>query len=190
MNKPRDPKGRYIKTKPKLLIKVPSNLFGGRNTPPINFAERYQKVGDSSTQRAKKVSEETKIGETIEQTIETSAVVGHEALPIEPSSEPANTTFSFSPPLGDTNFVDIIDLKQVNSLFGSSANIVVSQVETTTLEPVVSTRLSKVLDIQIVDKYSYRRNTLPEKEPWDTLLSSRIKPFRYSIFGSQISMDD
>jgi hypothetical protein len=39
MNTPRDPKGRYIKTKPKLWIKVPSNLFGGRKTPPINFVD-------------------------------------------------------------------------------------------------------------------------------------------------------
>jgi hypothetical protein len=63
MNKPRDPKGRYVKTNPKLPTKVPSNLFGGRNTPSINSAERYQKVqvGDSSTQKDKKVSEETKL---------------------------------------------------------------------------------------------------------------------------------
>jgi hypothetical protein len=46
------------------------------------------------------------------------------------------------------------------------------------------------LDIQIVDKSSYRRDTLPGKEPWDTLLSSRIKSFRYSLFGNQISMYD
>jgi hypothetical protein len=130
MNKPRDPKGRYIKTKPKLPIKVPSNLFGGRNTPPINSIERYQKIGVSSTQRAKEVSEETKTGDTIEQKIETSTVVGQEARPLEPSSEPTNTTFSFSPPSGDSNFVDIIDPEQVNALFGSSANIIVSQVET------------------------------------------------------------
>jgi hypothetical protein len=63
----------------------------------------------------------------------------------------------------------------VNALFGSSTKIVVSQVEITTLAPIVSTGSSKVPDIQIVDKYSYRRNTLPEKEPWDTFLSSRDK---------------
>jgi hypothetical protein len=39
MNKPRDPKGRYIKTNPKIPTKVPSNLFGGRNTPSINSVE-------------------------------------------------------------------------------------------------------------------------------------------------------
>jgi hypothetical protein len=78
----------------------------------------------------------------------------------------------------------------MNALFGSLANIVVSQVETTTLEPIISRGSSKVLDIQIVDKYSYRRNTLPKKEPWDTLLSLRTKPFKYSLFGNKISVDD
>jgi hypothetical protein len=98
MNKPRDPKGRYIKTKTKLSIKVPSNLFGGRNTPPISSAEQYRKIRVSSNQRDKEVSEEKKIGDTIEHKIETSTVVGQEARPLEPSSKPANTTFSFSPP--------------------------------------------------------------------------------------------
>jgi hypothetical protein len=78
----------------------------------------------------------------------------------------------------------------VNALFGSLANIIVSQVETETLAPIFSIGLSKVPDIQTIDKSSHRRDTLPRKEPWDTLLSSRIKPFRYSLFGNQISMDD
>jgi hypothetical protein len=134
MNKPRDPKGRYIKTKPKLSIKVPSNLFGGRNTPPINSIERYWKIGVSSTQRAKEVSKETKTGDTIEQKIETSTVVGHQARPLEPSSEPTNTTFAFLPPSGDSNYVYIIEK---------------------TLSPIVSTDLSKVTDIQTLDKYSH-----------------------------------
>jgi hypothetical protein len=78
----------------------------------------------------------------------------------------------------------------VNSLFGSSTNLVVSQVETTTSEPIVSTGSSKVPEIQIVDNFSYRRNISPEKEPWDASLSPRIKPLRYSLFGNQISMDE
>jgi hypothetical protein len=50
MNKPRDLKGRYVKTNPKLPTKVPTILFGGRHTTSINFVERYQKVkvGDNS----------------------------------------------------------------------------------------------------------------------------------------------
>jgi hypothetical protein len=33
MNRPRDPKGKYIKSKSDLSTKVPSDLFGGRNVP-------------------------------------------------------------------------------------------------------------------------------------------------------------
>jgi hypothetical protein len=36
MNRPRDPKGRYIKSKSDLSTKVPSDLFGRRNIPLIN----------------------------------------------------------------------------------------------------------------------------------------------------------
>jgi hypothetical protein len=78
----------------------------------------------------------------------------------------------------------------VSALFGISANIIVFQVETETLAPIVSTGSSKVSDIQTIDKSSHRRNTLLGKEPWDTLLYSRIKTFRYSLFGNQISMYD
>ena len=55
MKKPRDPKGRYVKTNPKLPTKVPSNLFGGRNTPSINSVEWYWKVqvGDILTHKDK-----------------------------------------------------------------------------------------------------------------------------------------
>jgi hypothetical protein len=116
--------------------------------------------------------------------------VGQEARPLEPSIEPTNTTFVFSPPSGDPNFVDIIDPEQVNNLFGSSANIIVSQVETKTLAPIVSTKSSRVPDIQAVGRPSHQRDTFLRKEPWDTLLSSRIKPFGYSLFGNQTSMDD
>jgi hypothetical protein len=66
----------------------------------------------------------------------------------------------------------------------------VSQVETTTFEPIVSTSSSKVPEIQIADNFSYRRNISPEKEHWDASLSPRIKPLRYSLFGNQISMDE
>jgi hypothetical protein len=116
--------------------------------------------------------------------------VGHEARLLGPSLEPTNTTFVFSPPSRDPNFVDIIDLEQVNTIFGSSTNIIVSEVETKTLAPTISTGLSKVSDIQTVEKPSHERDTFPIKEPWDTLLSSRIKPFRYTLFGNQTSMDD
>ena len=76
MNRPRDPQGRYIKSKLDLSTKVPFDLFGGRNVPLIKSAQRYQKIGASSTQRAKIVSEETNIGITIEEEIEASIILG------------------------------------------------------------------------------------------------------------------
>ena len=70
MNRPRDRKGRYIKSKSNLSTKVPSDLFGRRDVRIIKSAEQYQKIGVSSTQRDKIVSEGTNIGRTIEQEIE------------------------------------------------------------------------------------------------------------------------
>ena len=88
------------------------------------------KIGASSTQRAIAISEETNRGSTIEQEIEESIILGQEARPLESSTEPNNTTFAFTPPLGDPNFKDIIDPEQVNLLFGSSADIIIFQIDT------------------------------------------------------------
>jgi hypothetical protein len=181
MNRPRDSKCRYVKSKSDLSTKVPSDLFGGRNVPLINSADRYQKIGASSTQRDKVVSEETNTGSTIEHKIEASVILRQEARPLKPSTEPNNTTFVLLPPSGDPNFEDIIDPEQVNTLFGSSTNIIVSQVDTETLAPIISTDSSRVLDTQTVGRPSHQR---------DTLFSSRIKPIKYSLFGNQTSMDD
>jgi hypothetical protein len=96
-----------------------------------------------------------------------------EARPLRPSTEPNNTTFSFTPPLGDP--------EQVNILFGSSTNIIVSQVDRKNLAPIISTGSSRVPDNQAVGRPFHQR---------ETLFSSRIKPLKYSLFGSQVSMDD
>jgi hypothetical protein len=101
MNRPRDPQGRFIKSKSDLSTKVPSDLFGGRNVPLIKSADRYRKTRASLTQRAKIVSEETNAGSTIEQEIEASVIVGHESRPLEPSTESNNTTFVSLPPPGE-----------------------------------------------------------------------------------------
>jgi hypothetical protein len=130
MNRPRDRQGQYIKSKSNLSTKVPSDLFRGRNIPLIKSVDRYRKTEASSTERAKIVSEDTNTGSTIEQEIEASIILGKEAIPLEPSAEPNNTTFSFTPPLGDPNFKDIIDPEQVNILFGSSSNVMISQIDT------------------------------------------------------------
>jgi hypothetical protein len=130
MNRPRDPKGRNIKIKSYLSTKVPSDLFGGRKIPLINFADQYRKTRAISTQRDKSVFEETKIGSTIEQKVESLVIVGQKARPLKPSIEKNNTTFVFLPPSGDPNFEDIIDPEQVTTLFSSSTNITVSQIDT------------------------------------------------------------
>jgi hypothetical protein len=88
INKPRDPKRRYIKSKSDLSTKVPFDLFGGRNIPLIKSANRYRKTGASSTQRAKIVSQGTNTGSTIEQEIEAPILLGQEARPLEPSTKP------------------------------------------------------------------------------------------------------
>jgi hypothetical protein len=109
MNKPRDPKGRYINSKSDISTKVPSDLFGGRNVPLINSTDLYWKIGTSSTQRAKEFSEDTKTKSTIEHKIEASLIVEQEARPLKPFVETNNVAFVFTPPPGDPNFEDIID---------------------------------------------------------------------------------
>jgi hypothetical protein len=86
MNSPRDPQGRYIKSKSDLSTKVPSDLFGGRNVPLIKSVDQYRKTKAISTQRAKIVSEGANIGSTIEQEIEASIILGQEARPLESST--------------------------------------------------------------------------------------------------------
>ena len=63
MSRPRDYKGRYVRDNSQNLIKIPTNLYGGRNTPTTNSTERYQRthIGSSSTWRPKYF-----IGETID----------------------------------------------------------------------------------------------------------------------------
>jgi hypothetical protein len=73
------------------------------------------------------------------------------------------TKHFFLPPLGDPNFVDIIDPEQVNTFFGSSTNIIISQVKIETLAPIVSTGSSRVPDIQDVGRPSHQRGTFLRK---------------------------
>jgi hypothetical protein len=181
MNRPRDPQGRYIKSKSDLSTKVPFDLFGGRKVPLIKSIDRYRKTKTSSTQRDKIVSERTNTGSTREQEIEASIILGQEARRLESSIEPNNTTFAFTPPPGDFNFKDIIDPKQVNLLFCSSANVIISQINIETLEPIISAGSSRVPDIQSVGRPFHQRKKL---------FSSKIKPLRYSLLGNQANMDD
>jgi hypothetical protein len=65
----------------------------------------------------------------------------------------------------------------VNILFGSSTNVIISQIDAKTLAPIVSTGSSLFLDIQSVGRPFHQR---------ETLFSSKIKSPRYSLFGNQI----
>ena len=81
---------------------------------------------------------------------------------------PNNTTFSL---VGDPNFVDFVDPAQVKALFGSSIDPVISQIETSTVEPTIPLGFNK----NMVDQ----RKISPEKECWDAPLSPRKEPPRY-----------
>ena len=63
MNIPRDSKGRYVRDNSKNFIKIPTNLYGGWNTPTTNSTEWYRRthIGSSSTWKPKYF-----IGETID----------------------------------------------------------------------------------------------------------------------------
>ena len=86
--------------------------------------------------------------------------------------KPNDTTFST---VGDPKFVNFIDPTQVQALFGSSTNIAIPQIETSTIKPTIFVEPNK----DMAKKYSYRRNISPEKEHWDAPLSPRKEPPRY-----------
>jgi hypothetical protein len=79
-------------------------------------------------------------------------------------------------PVDDSFPDDIIDLEQVNILFGSSANVIISQIDMETLAPIISTGSSRVPDIQSVGRPFHQR---------ETLFSSKIKPLRYSLLETK-----
>ena len=83
-------------------------------------------------------------------------------------SNPINTTFSL---VGDSNFVDFLDPAQVKSLFGTSVDPVISQIETSTVEPTIHLGFNK----NTVDQ----RKISPEKEHWEAPLSPLKEPPKY-----------
>ena len=115
MNRPRDSKGRYVRTSSQNLIKIPTYLYEGRNNPTINSTERYQRthIGSSSTWIPKEF-----IGETIDDEeilarnpkdpISEEVQEGQPLEILNPPlvQKPENTTFSL---VGDSNFVNFID---------------------------------------------------------------------------------
>ena len=66
--------------------------------------------------------------------------------------DPNNTTFSL---VGDPNFIDFVDPSQVKALFGTSVDPVISQIETSIVEPTIPLGFNK--------NTVYQRKISPEK---------------------------
>ena len=164
MSRIRDPQGRFVKSGK--IIEVPTNYHRGRNSLTTNSPERYRKtpIGSSSTLKPKQSLLEYLTGEAIEG--EGTLAEGpkdpvpkevQEYQPLQTSipplvSNPINTTFSL---VGDPNFIDFVDPTQVKSLFGTSVDLVVSQIETSIVEPTIPLGFNK----NMVDQ----RKISPEK---------------------------
>ena len=142
----RDPQGIFVNTGK--LIEVPTNYHMGCNSPTTNSLERYRKtpIGSSSSLKPK----ETLSGYLTREAIEGEGTLEggpkdlipeevQEDQPLQTSipplvSNPINTTFSL---VGDPNFVDFVDPAQVKALFGTSIDPVISQIQTSTIEPTI-----------------------------------------------------
>ena len=138
MSRIRDPQGRFIKTK--IVIEVSTKYRRGCNSPATNSPKRYRKmpIGSSSALKPKETPLEYLTGEAIEG--EGTLVEGPKDLvpeevqedqPLETLSpplvsNPINTTFSV---VGDMDFVDFVVPAQVKALFGTSVDLVISQIE-------------------------------------------------------------
>ena len=106
--------------------------MGGENTPTTNSTERYRRnyVGCISTWKPKYFIGETIDGEEI--------LVGSPKDPIAEEIQEGQPLETFNPPLvqkpndttlslvGDPNFINFIDPAQVQALFVSSTNTVIS----------------------------------------------------------------
>ena len=166
MNRPINLKGRYVRTSSQNFVKIPTNLYGGCNTQTTKSMERYQRthIGISSTCKPKEF-----IGESIE---DKEILTGSSKEPIPEEVIEGQTLEVLNPPLvkksndttlsllWDPKFVNLIDTAQVQALFGSSTNTVISQIETSTVEPTISVEPNKYTN----DNSSYQRNISPPKK--------------------------
>ena len=192
MNRPRDSKGRYIRTSSQKSIKIPTNIYGGHATPTTNSFEKYWKthVGSSSSWRPKgnliggAIEGREMLAGSSKDPIPEGFLEGQPLEALKPPLEkkPNDTNFSL---VGDPNFVNFIYPAQVQALFGSSTNTVISQIETSTVELTIFVEPNK----DTTDNFSYQRNISPEKERWDTPLSPQKEPPRYTLFKNKIYME-
>ena len=168
MNRLRDPRGRFIKVGK--VIDISANYSKGRNTPNTSSPERYRKTPEGSNSSWKPRRD------PIERTIEGEGTLARgpdDLIPEEIQkdqplvtcsyplvTEPKDTTFSL---VGSPNFVDLVDPEQVKSLFGNPIDTVISQIETSIVEPTFPLGFNK----KTVDQ----RKISPETEHWDSPLS-------------------
>ena len=77
-------------------------------------------------------------------------------------TKPKDTTFSL---VGSPNLVYLVDPEQVKAVFGNPIDTVISQIETSTVEPTFPLGFNK--------KTVHQRKISPETEHWDAPLSPR-----------------
>ena len=147
--RPRDSKGRYIK--------IHSDIFGNRTPPLTNPRDRNtdKEIESNNTQKS------VELGTRSEGTEIPQGEMLH--------SVKIPQTLQASPTREDPNLVDIVDIERVNSLFGHTQNLVVSQVESTTNSP-----------------FQHQ----PRTERWDFIPSPRRDRLGVNWFRNPLVMSD
>ena len=147
--RPRDSRCRYVK--------IHSDIFGNKTPPLTNPRDRYtcKEIEGNSTQ--KYVELETRP--------EGTEIPQGELL----HSVEIPQTLQASPTREDPNLVDIVDIERVNSLFGHTQNLVVSQVESTINSPFQS---------------------WPRPERWEFIPSPRRDRLGFNWFRNPLVMSD
>ena len=148
--RPRDSKGRYIK--------IHSDLFGNKTPPLTNPRDRNT---DNEIER-NNTKKSVELGTRPEGTEVTLSEQLH-------SVEIAQTQQA-SPTKEDSNLVDTVNIERVNSLFGHTQNLVVSQVESTT-DP-------------------FNLQSWPRPERWDFIPSPRRDRLGVNWFRNPLVMSD
>ena len=149
--RPRDSKGRYIK--------IHSDLFGNKTSP-------LTKPRDKNTSKEIE-SNNTQISVELGTRPEGTEVTLSEQL----HSVEIPETLQASPTKEDSNLVDTVNIERVNSLFGHTQNLVVSQVKSTT-------------DLH------FNLQSWPRPDRWDFIPSPRRDRLGVNWFRNPLVMSD
>ena len=155
--RPRDSKGRYIK--------IHSDLFGYKTPPLTNSRDRNtgKEIESNNTQKS------VELGTRPEGTEIPQGELLH--------SVEIPQTLQASPTREDPNLVDIVDMEKVNSLFGCTQNLVISQVESTTIPYIPSLGNSPF-------------QQQPRREHWDFIPSPKRDRLGVNWFRNPLVMSD